>query len=164
LFIENRFLNIAQALESLHSIRFGNQEFPTDDFNARREKVLAVVSKEDYEWVKRALNNANNKPFASKIHELLAKKPEYFVGLIGDIKVFADQVRDTRNEFIHQTKHQSAFKTSRELLDTIHRMTLLFEIYLLDTIGFSDEKIRELTKAKTDSLLTGWKHLRSGVK
>ena len=164
LFIENRFLNIAQALESLHSIRFGNQELPTDVFNARRERVLAVIPEEDYEWAKRALNNANYKPFASKIQELLAKKSEYFVGLIDDIDVFANRVRNTRNKFIHLTKHKLIFKNGRELVDAISRMTLLFEIYLLDTIRFSDEKIRELTRAKRDSLLTGWKHLRSGVK
>lgn len=126
--------------------------------------MLDEAPEEDREWVKKALNNANNKAFASKIFELFSEKSEYFIGLIKDMDLFSRQVRDTRNEFIHQTKHKLTFRNGKELYDAIERMKLLFEIYLLDTIGFSDEKVKELTKAKRDSFLSGWIHLRSGVK
>mgnify|MGYP001592276291 CR=1 FL=1 len=68
------------------------------------------------------------------------------MGLIDDIDLFAKKVRDTRNEFVHQSKQKWAFQRGKELHDAIQRLTLLFEIYLLGIIGFSDEKVQELIK------------------
>lgn len=59
LFIETRFLNIAQALESLHSILFDNQILPNNEFGTRKERVLQEVSGDLREWVKESLSNAN---------------------------------------------------------------------------------------------------------
>jgi hypothetical protein len=161
LFIETKFLNIAQSLETLHSILFGSQYLPDDEFADRKEMVLQAVPEELHEWVGTALSNANFKPFKLKIFELLNKKSDYFAGLIDDIDIFAKRVRDTRNEFIHQSKQKWTLQRGEELFSAINLLTMLFEINLLEIIGFSDEKIHELIKPKTKTLLTGWKHLRS---
>ena len=163
LFIETRFLNIAQALESLHSLRFGSLEFPKSEFDAKKKKVLDSTPEELRDWVKRALNNANYKSFASRISELLKEKSEYFLGLIDDIDLFAKRVRDTRNEFVHHGKLRWTFHNGKELVDAINWLTFLFEIYLLDSIGFSDEKVQELTKPKKQGFVTGWKHMRTNT-
>ena len=164
LFIETRFLFIVQALESLHSFRFVGEEIPKAEFSRRRKLVLDAVPQELQEWVGRAINNANNKPFILKISELLNTKSNYFDGLILDLDQFARQVRDTRNQFVHISVNKSPFSTKEELVSAIKMLAFLFELYLLESIGFSDEKIRELVEPKKQSLLTGWKHLRSSVK
>ena len=160
LFIETKFLNISQALETLHSILFNNQYLSDDEFANRKEKVLQSIPEELHDWVDGALSNANFKRFRLKNFELLDKKSAYFAGLIEDKDLFAKRVMVTRNEFVHQSKHKLAFQHGKELLDTISLLKMLFELYLLEIIGFSDEKIQELTQPQKQSLLTGWKHLR----
>jgi hypothetical protein len=163
LFIETRFLNIAQALESLHSILFENQYLSHEKFIEQKEKVLKVVPSELIEWIETALNSANYKRFSLKIFELLNKKKIFLDQCIDDMELFAKRVRDTRNEFVHHNKLKWTFQKA-ELPSAINLLTMLFETYLLEIIGFSDEKTQELLKPKIQAHLTGWKHLRSWKK
>jgi len=158
--METRFLNIAQALESLHSILFDNWYLPHDKFVEQKEKVLKVVPPDLIEWIETALNSANYKHFSLKIFELLDKKKNILGQCINDMGLFAKRVRDTRNEFVHQNKLKWTFQ-KKELPSAINLMTMLFETYLLEIMGFSDEKIQELLKPKIQAHLTGWKHLRN---
>lgn len=160
LFIDTKFLNIAQALESLHSILLGSQEMPHNKFIEQKERVLQIVPDDLIEWVKTALNNANYKHFKSRILELLTNKKLLLDKLIDDMDLFAIRVRDTRNEFVHHNKQKSTFQ-KEELPSAISLLTMISEIYLLGIIGFSDEKVKELLEPKVQSHLTGWKHLRT---
>lgn len=160
LFIETRFLNIAQALESLHSILFDNLYMPKDVFIIDRERVLANVPDDLRDWVDSALNNANYKRFRLKIFELLENKSDLFHELIKDFDLFAKQIMHTRNEYVHNSKQKHTFRGGKELYNAINLMTMVFEAYILEIIGFSAEKIKELLEPKIKTYLTGWKHLR----
>lgn len=162
LFIDTKFLSIAQALESLHSILFGNLCLPNNKFVEQRDRVLKAIPTDLIEWVGTALNSANYKRFKLKILELLIKKEGLFGQCIDDMDLFAKRVRDTRNEFVHHNKQKWTFK-KEELPPAINLLTMLFEAYLLEIIGFSDEKVQELLLPKIRSHLTGWKHLRSKI-
>ncbi len=162
-FIEHKFLSIAQALESLHSVLFDNQNIPKDEFKTRRKTVLEAVPADLVDWVSGALNNANYKRFKSKIYELVAKKENILFELIDDFELFARRVKDTRNEFVHHNKQKTTF-SKKELPSAIFVMTMIFEIYLLGLIGFSDEKVSELLEPKIKTHLTGWRHLRTKSK
>jgi len=163
LFMETRFLNIAQALESLHSIQFGSQDLPVDIFNERKKRVLQGVPSDLTAWVKSALSNANFNSFRFRILELLANKKKFISPLVDDIDLFAKRARDTRNEFVHNTKQKLTFERGKELRSAINMLTVLFETYLLEIIGFSDEKIQELIDPRIKSELTGWKHVRTKI-
>lgn len=161
LFMETKFLNIAQALESLHSIQFGSQDLSPDVFSERRKRVLQVVPSDLAEWVGNALNNANFKSFRFRILDLLTDKKKFMNLLVDDMDLFSKRVRDTRNEFVHNTKQKLTFERGIELCSAINVLTVLFETYLLEIIGFSDEKIQELIDPKIKSQQTGWKHART---
>lgn len=160
LFIDARFLSVAQALESLHSILFNSQYLPSDKFIEQKEKALQAVPKELTEWVEDALSNANYKRFRLKILELLDNKKEFIGRLIDDMELFAKKVTGTRNEFVHHNKQKWTFQ-KEELPSTIYILTMVFELYLLEIIGFSNEKIKELLEPKIQTHLTNWKHLRT---
>lgn len=164
LFIENRFLNIAQALESLHSIRHGSQSLPHDEFLERKKRALQSTPDDLKEWIEIALKNANYKYFRSRILELLNNKKIFLGQLIPDMDLFSKRVKDTRNEFVHHDKQKWTFQRSEELIRAIDLLTMLFESYLLEIIGFSDEKIQELLEPKIQTELTGWVHLRTTIK
>jgi hypothetical protein len=161
LFVDTKFLNIAQALESLHSILFGNEYMSHNEFVEKRDRVLQFVPDDLSEWVATALNSANYKRFRLKIFELFKNKEGIIGECIDDLDLFAKRVRDTRNEFVHHNKQKWTFQYGIELITAIDVMTMLFETYLLEIIGFSEEKVKELMKPKIQTRTTGWKHLRS---
>ncbi len=160
LFIDTKFLNIVQALESLHSILFNNQYLPNDKFVEQKEKVLQVIPSEFIEWVNDALSNANYKRLRLKIFEILDTKKEVISKFIDDMDLFARRVTGTRNNLVHHNKQKWTFQ-KEELPSAIYLLTMVFEIYLLEIIGFSDEKVKELLEPKIQSHLTGWNHLRT---
>lgn len=163
MFIDTKFLNISQALESLHSILFSNENLPHKKFVKQREKVLKAVPGKLVTWVEGALNNANYKRLRLKILELLNNKKNIVGQFIDDFDLFSKRVVSTRNELVHHNKQKDAFRRE-ELPFAIDIQTMVFEIFLLKIIGFSDKKIKELLEFKVKSHLTGWKHLRKKQK
>lgn len=161
LFVETRFINISQALESAHSLLFENNFMPKKEFENRILKVLNLLQEEDRLWIKTIFSNANEKRFKQRIIELLNLYSYIFSDYIPDSNVFACKVRDTRNSFIHQSKPKYCIQDKLELHKTIELMKMIFESFLLDRIGFSNDKIKELMQPKLDTFATGWKHLRS---
>lgn len=160
LFIDTKFLNIAQSLESLHSILFGGQYLPHDKFVEQKKRALNTVPAELTEWVEDALSNANYKRFRQKIFELLDNKKETAGRFVDDMELFAKRVTNTRNEFVHHNKQELTFQ-KEELPSVIRVLTMLLELYLLEIIGFSDEKVKELLNPKIQTHLTGQNHLRT---
>ena len=160
LFIDTKFLNIAQSLESLHSILFNGEYLPHDKFIEQKEKALQNVPAELTEWVEDALSNANYKRFRLKIFELLDNKKETIGRFVDDLELFAKRVASTRNEFVHHNKQKWTFQKD-ELPSVIYRLTMIFELYLLEVLAFSDNKVKELLEPKVQTHLTGWKHLRT---
>jgi hypothetical protein len=160
LFIDTKFLTIAQSLESLHSILFDGQYLPHDKFVEQKERALNTVPAELTEWVEGALSNANYKRFRQKIFELLDNKKETAGRFVDDMELFAKRVTNTRNEFVHHNKQKLTFQ-KEELPYVIYVLTMIFELYLLEIIGFSDKKVKELLEAKIRTHLTRWKHLRT---
>ncbi|MBE0680553.1 MAG: hypothetical protein IH589_01455 [Anaerolineales bacterium] len=163
LFIDTKFLSISQALESLHSILFDGQYLPHDKFVEQKERVLQVAPSELAEWVNDALTNANYKRLKLKILELLDNKKEFVSKFIDNNELFAKKVVGTRNELVHHNKQKLTFQ-KEEWPSVIYVLTMVFEIYLLGIIGFSNEKIKELLEPKIQTHLTGWKHLRTTKK
>jgi hypothetical protein len=144
LFIDTRFLNIAQALESLHSILFDNNYLPKKEFKAKKEKVLESVPEDLRDWVNGALGSANYKRFREKILELIEDKSPYLRELVPDHEEFAQKIRDTRNEFVHQNEQKHTIRDKRELSSAIMLLTILFELYALEIIGFPEAKIQKM--------------------
>ena len=160
LFIDAKFLNIAQSLESLHSILFDGQYLPHDKFVEQKERALKNIPPELFDWVEGALNNANYKRFRQKIFQLLENKKEITCRFIDDMELFAKRVTNTRNKFVHHNKQKLIFQ-NEELPSVINVLTIVFELYLLEIIGFSDEVVRKLLEPKIQTYLTGWHHLRT---
>ena len=157
LFIETKFLNIAQALEALHNILpFDNNYLPPEKFEERKKKLLIIIPEELSDWVKEMLNNANGKSFRSKVYELFHNKKKIFDQCINDIDEFSMRVRDTRNEFVHIEEKTKSFKKGQELAYAIKILTMLFEIYILDSIGFPEDKMETISNIKIQPYINLW--------
>jgi hypothetical protein len=163
LFIDIKFLNIAEALESLHNILFENQILTKSEFNKRKDIILKSTPQEYQEWLVSVFLNANYKQFQLKILELIQNKQNIIGICIDDFDCFSKKVRDTRNQFVHNNEKKFSFKSGNELFEAINILSILFESYLLELMGFSEEKIVELLEPKIQSTKTGWRHLRNNV-
>ena len=157
LFIETKFLNIVQSLESLHSLTFDDCYLPSEEYRKNRNKVIVVVPDNLREWVKGALANSNYKRLKEKIIELFENKKGLFSDVIEDIDLFAKKIRDTRNELVHHRELRWMIKDKEELISAIYLMTYLFELYMLEIVGFSEEKVEAMNKKRMDRYLTRWK-------
>jgi hypothetical protein len=153
LFLETKFLNIAQALESLHGILYGSQYLSNDDFKKKKELALESVPDEYKVWVERALTSTNYKSFKIRIYELLKRKEQLFSVCINDFENFSKRVRDTRNEFVHQGKQKNSFHSKEEIFSSTKLLSIVFEVYLLEIMGFPDEKIAKIYKQQIDQYL-----------
>ncbi|HNC01689.1 MAG TPA: hypothetical protein PLS71_25840 [Leptospiraceae bacterium] len=160
LFIDTKFLYITQSLESLHSALFNGQYLPHDKFVEQKERALQGIPSELSEWVEDALSNANYKRLRQKLFELFENKKDIIEQFVDDIELFAKRVTSTRNEFVHHSKQKWTFQ-KEELPSAIYKLTMVFEMYLLEIIGFSSEQIIDLLEPKLKTHLTGWKHLRT---
>lgn len=154
-FIETRFLNIAQALESLHSLLFNNYYIPQKQFNSRKQSVISSAPAKLRNWLEETIGNSNYKRFKEKIAELLKKKMFLFTKVLSDPDDFAKRVRDTRNEFVHQRKQKKSFDIHSELHYATIILTYLFEAYILQLIGFSQKKVRKIYERRINEYL-GW--------
>ena len=123
--------------------------------------MLEKAPEDIREWVEEVLSNANYKRFREKILELLEKKKDVIGVFYDNLEFFAKRVMHTRNEYVHHNKRKLSFQKGQELYSATNTLTILFEAYILEIIGFSDEKILELLEAKIKTYLSGWTTLRS---
>lgn len=161
LFIDNKFINIAQALESIHSVKFDNYYLNDEEYRQKVDEICKHIPSEYINWVKSVFSTANEKRFKQRIIELLEARRYIFSSYIDDNDLFAQKIRDTRNYFVHHTKQKYLLTDKGELIASINLMTILFESYLLDLIGFDDKIILEMLLPKLQTQKTGWKHTRS---
>jgi hypothetical protein len=157
-FIETRFLNIATALESLHSHLFDNFYLDKKTYSSRVEQIIKSVSSEYIEWLKNIFSNANYKSFKEKMLELLGTKLLLVSQLIEDEEEFVLSVRDTRNELVHHSKHKRTLKVPN-LLYAIYILKFIFEAFLFEMIGFSDEMINTINSKRVKRFLSWGKKL-----
>lgn len=159
MFGDTKFLHIVQALESLHDLLFIGSRFSEYEFQYRKDRVLPLIESEELRnWVEKALGNANYKSLHERLAELLVTKQEFFPNVINDVDVFVSLVVKTRNKLTHpSSKKKKAFSFGKELTGATRLLTYLFEVYLLDEIGFQRLKILELYKRRNSHFLGRWK-------
>lgn len=154
IFLEDRFTNIVTALESLHSHLFDNTFMDSEQFVKQRDEVISSAPKEYAEWLLHDIfSSANYKRFKQKILELLDDRGSLFLGLIKDNEEFARATRDTRNELIHHTEQNNSF-AKNDRVWAIFILRYIFEAYILELIGFSQEKISQIYTKRIKQYLT----------
>lgn len=147
-FNENRFLNIAQALETYHRRFKKNNVLPKKQHKARLKNIIESVGEEFKEWLKQKLSFSNEPTLKERIDELLNDNSnETIKKLIKDFDSFSKLVKDSRNFYTHYDKSLEK-KAARggDLYYLTERMKVLLTCCLLNVIGFDNNLIQELLK------------------
>jgi len=103
LYLDNRFLLLAQAIEVFHRRTDNHTELSEEEFKARLTAIGAAVP--EYEkWVKGKLSFGNELSLITRVNDLLGKHATRIERFIPEPEKFAKKLRDTRNYMTHYTK------------------------------------------------------------
>jgi len=157
LYLENKFLNLAQALESFHRLRFGNQlnpecgapsDIPTEEeYQAFVKKVLKECPKNEKDWWRNKLQFINEPSLRWRLKSLIKDSEQVMKPLLGDLqsKDFVDKVVNTRNYLTHYSQ-ESYYKSAKgyELEVYTSILQILMQSCFLKEIGISPQIISYL--------------------
>jgi hypothetical protein len=148
-YLDQRFLNLVQALEVYHRRAMPSSESPEDEHKRRMKEILESVPEHYRGWLVRKLKHSNEPALADRLREIFRKYIEIVKPVVGKKKKaradFIEKVVGTRNYLTHFDENKAA-KAARgkELVRITDKLKLLIEICLLGEIGFEEEMIRDL--------------------
>lgn len=153
LFLETKFINIVQALESFHSMNYGGRCFDKDEFKEIRTQMLSPLSDEYRKFIEPRIGNLNYLSFRDRLLELFQDKVELFSNIISEFEIFVKRVALTRNEFVHSSRKCDSFSKNEIFYATVI-LTYLFEACLFEKIGFSSDKIQTIYNKRIKQYLS----------
>ena len=146
-FLDAKVLWIAQALEALH--RRGSQETAMceDEFRNLIELVSQSCPEDRREWLAQKLRYANELTFMRRVRELVDPFKRWF-GSSGERSKFISRVSDTRNYLTHFDEETTKNRAVgvEELFALHEKMEALFQLHLLNQVGFDDSSISSLVQ------------------
>lgn len=149
-FSVNDFLNMAQVVESFHSLLYNHPRENAEKYKARVRRIVDQVSKKDQEFVKSKLAQGNNLILAERLKELANKCPSDVLSIfIADVDTFLKQVRDSRNYYTHYTKSgKKHVVEGAGLIRLTEQLKLLLTCNILVYLKFSKQQITKIIENK----------------
>ena len=151
-FLENKFLDILQALETLHTMKFKGSCIEKSSFDDFRKKIVFCMPEEFKEIFAPKIGNLNYLSLQDRLNELLRNRKDLFSKAITNFDKLCKRIIRTRNLIVHASSSEKPLST-REMIYVIDLLKLLFDSYLLEMIGFSEEKINIMIQKKIDEYL-----------
>lgn len=145
LFLETRVLWLVQALEALHRRMSTETEMPVEEFHELRKSVVRRCPTEKKEWLNNRLRYVNELSLRRRIRRLLQPFGHWF-GARNDREAFINMVCDTRNYLSHYDEKTTGNRASdpEEWFDLLGKLEALFQLLLLDLIGFDTSFIESV--------------------
>lgn len=141
-FINTQFLSLCQALEGLHKTTCESTAMPKERFDTLKKILLEnCPDKESEEWLARRLYNDPS------LKERLTETLLPFKDLFGSDQLCKQLVRKTvtlRNNMTHNNSTDRPQNASQILL-LVKNLELLFQLRLLQIIGFDVRQINAIT-------------------
>lgn len=148
IFNENRFLNIVQALESIHRRFIRNEILTKAEHKLRLEEILSSTPEKHNDWLNQKLLFSNEPTLKERLEELLNNySNDTLKKVIKDPADFIKKVKDSRNYYTHfDSKLKKKAAKGGDLYYLTERMKLLLTCCLLNIIGFNNNLIQQLLK------------------
>lgn len=145
-YIDGKFLALAQGLESYHRKTSNEKEMDDDTFKEIVNKLIENCPEEQREWLSGKLKYANEISLARRIKKII----EQFKNFFGPRKDWENLVRkivDTRNYLTHYDESlKSRTAVGKELLLLCLKMEAIFQLHLLQVLGFTRKQIEAIFK------------------
>jgi hypothetical protein len=151
---ETRFLFAVQAFEALHrgSEDFESQPRTKAEFQAWRDALLDQLDPADRAIVMAALGN--NKGFRRVLDEVFDEVPAVIDELHIDRDALRSRSAQARNDIVHLLDRSEDAAGLYKLAETLR---LVLAGYLMQTIGFSDDEVRQrMHHYQRAALIASW--------
>jgi len=153
-YIHQRFLSLAQALESYHRRLVGGTHLPTQDFDGLLREFLEVLASTHHPIDGDArsaftdkLRYLNEVSLRRRLRELVQSRAGVARLLIRDVKRFVDRVVHTRNYYTHyDDASRDNAVTENQLPLLADQMQFLLELCLLTEIGLNDDILTRISQ------------------
>jgi hypothetical protein len=149
MYLEHRFLNLIQAIESYHRRVHDGKYLSDDNYTRIREKLIEAipkdVSKSFRDSLVQRLKHHNEFSLGKRLREIMDMYGDVTNMLVHDNKRFIRDVVDMRNFLTHHTKDlERRIQKDERFIDLFLQMKFILEICLLIELGMPIEKIRFL--------------------
>ncbi|WP_143331250.1 HEPN domain-containing protein [Burkholderia aenigmatica] len=144
LYVENRFINLVQGLESFHRTKYSDQPVSS----ALQEKVKRIVEQiklsKDRRWLEDALRHAREPRLEHRLLDLLSALPH---DLESDrLRKFSTDCAHLRNDLAHFGGQRIREQSSDVLVEIDAKsdaLSLFYHMTLLSEIGIDDQSLRQ---------------------
>lgn len=139
----NKFLNMAQAVETFHAILKDYNLFSQQEWKERIKNITELLDENLKSWIKNELAFSNRPKLIDRLKKLFEDFPkDMFKKIIEDHEKFCINVKNTRNYYTHYPKKLSkkAYKGS-DLYSLTEKLKIFFICCLLKEIGLNQDVI-----------------------
>jgi ApeA N-terminal domain 1 len=149
--VEQRFLNLAQAVESYHRAAYPSRtREPAADFEARLVRLGVWLDDDGRRWLFGRLVYANEITLRERIRDLYESMPATVQASLGEREAFARSVTRTRNYLTHGSPEsmRGAETEGRGILRLLLRLDAILKLALVSELGLQLDPL----------LQTSWGH------
>ncbi|NES65568.1 MAG: hypothetical protein F6K24_10060, partial [Okeania sp. SIO2D1] len=145
IYLESKFINLVQAVESYHRRQIKNHVLPEDEHKEHIERILDSVPREYKEWLKDKLNYSNEPTLKERLIELLELIPEITNQLVKDKEGFATKIKNARNYFTHYDESlKKKAPQPEELYRFIESLSFILQACILKELACTSERCYQL--------------------
>jgi hypothetical protein len=148
MYVEHRFLNMFQALESFDRRTFQPPAVKTQKHEERLNTILASIRDvKDRKWLEQALRHSHEPNAADRIKHLVETLNASWLLTPSDIDLSAN-FRNYHTHFDPRTEAKLPPAEKRVLVmhNLAVRLRVLCELVLLNAVGFRMDEVRDLVK------------------
>jgi len=150
MYLQHRFLSLAQALESYHRSVFDGKYVTEDDYKVLYELFTESIPKDLEIDFKKSLKDKmkylNEFSLRKRIKHVMSEYKNLVTMIIDDAEQqFIEDIVNTRNYLTHYDKDlELKAKEGKELYNLTEKIKYILEICFLREIGMSDESIKKI--------------------
>lgn len=156
MYLNNEFLNLAQALEVYHRERFDDFVIPKSDYKVRKKAIVESVPKEHRKWLTEQLAYGNQPRLYQRLLELLKHTEKVTLKLVSNSDSFARKVTDTRNFLTHFSRKSEHVIEDGELFRATQVLSYVLQTCFMLELGLPEERIVRLFERNQKFLFTSY--------
>ena len=141
--LENRFLNMAGAVEAYHRRTVTPSPGDRERHEERVQRISSAIdSPKDRGWLEWKLKYAFEPTFADRLEEIADRAGPVLRFWIGDSHDFAQRVSQARNVLVHRDPSSPTPEPDgRSIVDMLEDLAILLLVCFYQDLGFEDKEI-----------------------
>lgn len=146
---ENKFLNMAQALETYHRKFKDSKPFNETEFENWKTNLVDSITDPSYkDMLNNKLTYANEQPLRKRLNTLIDNlQIDIITKIVGTKKNFVNSFVDTRNYYTHyDLKLKDKALTGNELYQMTQKLKVILIATVLMETGITNDELNEIFK------------------